>query len=335
MNKVGSRLLEAWYRGESPPLWARALEPLYTGVVRLRRLAYRRGWRASGHPGRPVIVVGNLTVGGAGKTPLVIWLARALAARGLAPAIVSRGYGGAEPARPHRVTQGDDPAFCGDEPLLMANAADCDVWICRDRLAAASAAVAHGAGLVIADDGLQHYRLQRDFEILVIDSAHGFGNGRCLPAGPMREPAARMDEVSCIVCNGTGEHCPRGGLVMQLDGEEAVTLDGSRRRALADFRGGPVHAVAGIGHPERFFRFLEDRGLEVIPHPLPDHGAVSAELLAPPDGLPVLMTSKDAMRCSGMPAAGDAWHVPVSAQLEEEGEPLLRRLALELGIGEA
>lgn len=311
------------------------LEPVYTGMVRLRRLAYRRGWRASGHPGRPVIVVGNITVGGAGKTPLVIWLARALAARGLEPAIISRGYGGAEPARPHRVREDDDPAFCGDEPLLMARAADCAVWICRDRLDAARAAVAGGAGVLLADDGLQHYRLRRDFEILVIDSVRGFGNGRCLPAGPMREPATRMDEVDFIVCNGVGEHCPARGLVMQLHGEEAVALDGSRRCVLADFRGRPVHAVAGIGHPERFFRFLEAHGLEIVPHPLPDHGMIPPALLAPPDGLPVLMTSKDAMRCSITSPAAGAWHVPVSAQLAEDGEPLLRRLALALSIGEA
>lgn len=335
MKNVGSRLLEAWYQGERPPLWARMLEPVYSGAIRLRRLAYRRGWRASGHPGRPVIVVGNLTVGGAGKTPLVIWLAQALAARGLEPAIISRGYGGAEPARPHRVRQDDSPAFCGDEPLLMTHAAACAVWICRDRLAAARAAVAAGADVVVADDGLQHYRLQRDFEILVIDSERGFGNGRCLPAGPLREPATRMDEVGFVVCNGNGDHCPPRGLAMQLQGEEAVTLDGSLRRALADFSAGPVHAVAGIGHPERFFRFLEAYGLEIVRHPLPDHGDVPPGLLAPPDGLPVLMTSKDAMRCRGMTAAAGAWHIPVAAQLEQDGRPLLERLAQELGIGEA
>jgi len=335
VNNVGSRLLEAWYGGKRPPLWARLLEPVYTGVIRLRRLAYRRGWRASGHPGRPVIVVGNVTVGGAGKTPLVTWLAQALAARGNVPAIISRGYGGAEPARPHRVSHDDDPAFCGDEPLLMAHAAACAVWICRDRLAAASAAVAGGADVILADDGLQHYRLRRDFEILVIDSERGFGNGRCLPAGPLREPAARMNEVDFVVCNGTGGHCPPRALAMQLHGEEAVTLDGKLRRALADFRQRPVHAVAGIGHPERFFRFLEARGLEIVRHPLPDHGRVPLELLAPRDGLPVLMTSKDAMRCRDMGAAEDTWHVPVSAQLEHDGEPLLERLAPKLGMGEA
>jgi tetraacyldisaccharide 4'-kinase len=207
--------------------------------------------------------------------------------------------------------------------------------VCRDRLAAARAAVADGADVIVADDGLQHYRLRRDFEIVVVDAQRGFGNGRLLPAGPLRESVARLAEVDAVVCNGSGPHCPAGGMRMDLSGSDAVRLDGGARRALAAFAGAPVHAVAGIGHPERFFALLEAQGLEVQRHPLPDHGEIPPGLLAPADGRPVLMTSKDAMRCRGRAGAAGAWEVPVGATLQDEGETLLARLATCLGMSEA
>jgi tetraacyldisaccharide 4'-kinase len=335
VSRTEQRLQEAWYQGAKVPWWAFPLASLYRGVSALRRVAYRRGWKRSGHPGRPVIVIGNLTAGGAGKTPLAIWLLQALARDGRRPALVSRGYGGAEPAAPHRVTAADPPALAGDEPLLVLRETGVPVWVCRDRLAAARAAVADGADVIVADDGLQHYRLQRDFEIVVVDAQRGFGNGRLLPAGPLRESAQRLAEVDMVVCNGSGPYCPPGSLRMTLQGSEAVRLDGKARRPLASFAGAPVHGIAGIGHPERFFALLEAQGLEVQRHALPDHGRVGAELLAPADGRPVLMTSKDAMRCRGMPGAGDAWEVPVSAALQDGGVALLARLATCLAMSEA
>lgn len=334
MSALANHLLSVWYGATPPPAWARALERLYRAVVAARRIAYRRGWLASGHPGRPVVIVGNLAAGGAGKTPLVIWLVRAFVACGLKPAVISRGYGGAEPRRPYRVTPADDPKFSGDESLMVAIATGQAVWICRDRLAAARAAVAGGADVVIADDGLQHYRLRRDAEIAVIDGARGLGNGRCLPAGPLREPPGRLAEVDLVVCNGAGD-CPPGALTMRLCGDEAVRLDGQERRALAEFAPGPVHAVAGIGHPERFFTMLADRGLELIRHPLADHGPVPRELFVPADGRPVLMTSKDAARCAREPAANGCWQVPVEAEFGVDAARLLETLAQRLGLREA
>lgn len=326
MNALARRLTTAWY-GEAPvPVWARLAESVYRAMTRLRRTAYQRGWLRSGHPGAPVVVVGNLTAGGAGKSPVVMWLARTLAERGHAPAIISRGYGGAEPARPHRVGPEDRPAFSGDEPLMMARHTGLPVWICRDRLAAAHAAVAAGADIIIADDGLQHYRLRRDLEVAVVDGARGLGNGRCLPAGPLREPATRLAEVDLVICNGP-DRCPEGAMNMQLVGHVAVRLDGSIRRGLEDFAPGPVHAIAGIGYPERFFALLESHGLELLRHPLPDHGAVPSEWLTPADELPVLMTAKDAARCAHDPAASQAWQVPVEARFEDEGARLLQLVA--------
>ena len=335
MSRVEQRLLEAWYAGAPVPWWALVLEPVYRAASALRRSAYRRGWKRSGHPGRPVIVIGNLTAGGAGKTPLAIWLLQALARAGRRPALVSRGYGGSEPAAPHRVAASDAPGLAGDEPLLVLRETGMPVWVCRDRLAAARAAVAEGADVIVADDGLQHYRLRRDFEIVVVDAQRGFGNGRLLPAGPLRESAARLAQVDAVVCNGSGQHCPAQGLRMTLSGSDALRLDGGARRALASFADGAVHAVAGIGHPERFFALLEAHGLEVRRHPLPDHGQVPAELLAPADGRPVLMTSKDAMRCRDSDGATGAWEVPVSATLQDGGEALLARLATCLALSEA
>jgi tetraacyldisaccharide 4'-kinase len=334
MNALADRLLPAWYGTVPPPAWARALEPLYRGVISVRRAAYRRGWLYSGHPGRPVVIVGNLTVGGAGKTPLVIRIVRLLVEQGCAPAIVSRGYGGAEPRHPHRVTADDAASFSGDEPLLMAAATGRPVWVCRDRLSAARAAVAAGADVVVADDGLQHYRLQRDLEIVVIDGARGLGNGRCLPAGPLREPPERLEDAGVVVCNGEGA-CPAGALHMHLAGDEAVRLDGTGRRQLATFAPGPVHAIAGIGNPGRFFGALEGQGLAVIPHPLADHAPVPRSWLAPGDGLPVLMTSKDAARCRHEPDAAGCWEVPVEAELGADEARLRGALAKRLGLREA
>lgn len=323
MSILADRLIAVWYADASPPAWLRALEPLYRGFMRLRLAGYRRGWLRSGHPGVPVVIVGNLTVGGTGKTPLVIWLARQLTNRGRVAAIVSRGYGGQSPARPRRV-ESDDPApEVGDEPLLIARDTGCAVWICRDRLAAARAAAAAGAEIVIADDGLQHYGLVRDLEIAVVDGARGFGNGHMLPAGPLREPVGRLEQVDVTICNGEG-HCPGGAVMMRLSGDAARRLGDGAVRPLADFAPGPVHALTGIGHPERFFAHLERYGVQLVRHALPDHAPLPAGLLEPVDGLPVLMTSKDAVRCARR--AGSAWEVPVDVDLADNGQALLGRV---------
>jgi tetraacyldisaccharide 4'-kinase len=328
VNDVEGRLVRTWYGEAEPPAGLRLLEPLYRAAVRIRRAALRRGLGGPGHPGRPVVVIGNLTVGGTGKTPLVVWLVGQLAARGLAPAVVSRGYGGRAVKGPRRVAPGDDPAIVGDEPALIAALTKVPVWVCPDRLAAARAAVQAGADVVVSDDGLQHYALARDAEIVVVDGTRGFGNGHCLPAGPLREPPERMAEVDAVVCNG-GPRCPDGSIRMVMEGGRAVRLSDGLVRGLDEFRTTPVHAVAAIGNPERFFALLEASGLTLIRHPLPDHAPVPAELLGQPDGAPVLMTSKDAVKCRERP--GHAWEVPVEARLENDGRAILE---LVLGLVE-
>lgn len=253
------RLTALWYRESAGFSMLAPLGWLYGWVMALRRAAYAIGLLEVHRAGKPVIVVGNLTVGGTGKTPLVAWLAQQLALTGLRVGIVSRGYGRSGTA-PQSVHAESSWREVGDEPMLLASLTGCDVVVARDRVAGAQRLVALGVDVIIADDGLQHLRLARDCEIVVIDGARGFGNGRLLPAGPLREPASRLRKASLIVVNGTPEHASvragvEGSLQMSLFGGEAHRVDGlAAPEPLEHFRGRRVHAVAGIGHPQRFFR---------------------------------------------------------------------------------
>jgi len=275
-----------------------------------RRLAYRYGLLRRSHPGVPVVVVGNITVGGTGKTPLVMWLARALGQRGLRVGIVSRGYRARHAAQTPRFVAADaDADQVGDEPLLLARRSGAPVVVAADRAAGAALLVEHGVQVILADDGLQHYALARDVEIAVIDGRRRFGNGRLLPAGPLREPVSRLDVVDVVVING-GEARGSAEVRMELRGDTAVHLLSGEKQTLAEIHGTHWHAVAGIGDPERFFADLEARGLQLVRHPFPDHARFSAADFAFGDKLPILMTEKDAVKCG--PFADDRfWYLPV------------------------
>jgi tetraacyldisaccharide 4'-kinase len=312
------RLIErVWY---GRPLTALPLLPLaglFWLVATLRRAAYRSGLLAVERLPVPVVVVGNLTVGGAGKTPLTIWLARHLRDRGLRPGILSRGYGGAARAFPVMVNAETDPALVGDEPALIARRTGCPVVVDPDRPRGGRRLLEqHACDLLIADDGLQHYRLGRDLEIAVVDGVRRFGNGLPLPAGPMREGAGRLRRVDFVICNGgvpgPGEHAMtlRPGDLESLGHPE-------HRQRLADWRGEHVHAVAGIGNPERFFAMLRGLGLTVDPLRFPDHHAYAAAEIDPPGDRPVLMTEKDAVKCRAF-ASPRHWVVPVDAELDPQ-----------------
>lgn len=303
-------LVEAWYGKGRVPWWTWPLAGLYGALTALRRALYRLGVLHRVRLPVPVIVIGNLTAGGTGKTPLTIALAEALRARGLHPGVVSRGHGGRR-REPILLGASPDPLDVGDEPCLIA-ASGVPVAVGRDRPAAAQLLVAAGCDVLIADDGLQHYRLARDLEICVIDGARRFGNGRLLPIGPLREPLRRLARVDLRVCNG-GTPQP-GEYPMQLAVGEAVTLDGAHRRALSAFAGQRVHAVAAIGNPARFFASLRDAGIGPIEHAFADHHAFTAADLAFGDALPVLMTDKDAVKCHAF-ARPHWWRVPVRAEL--------------------
>ena len=325
-------LTELWYREHAGPSLLQPLAWAYGGLVALRRRAYATGWARSAGAGRPVVVVGNLTVGGTGKTPLTIWLARALRAAGLRVGIVARGYGSRAGHGPRRVALDSLWQEVGDEPLILARRSACPTVVGIDRLAAARLLAGDGVDVILADDGLQHLRLARDCEIVVIDGARGIGNGRLLPAGPLREPATRLRQVDAVVVNGA---MTRGSLApllpgvvlgMQLEATEVVSLDERLRRPLASFNGQRVHAVAGIGNPERFFSELRAHGLEVIEHAFPDHHPLTAAQVAFADTLPVLMTEKDAVK-SRSSANPRLWYVPVTAQLTaHDAHELLTRV---------
>jgi tetraacyldisaccharide 4'-kinase len=327
---VKTWLTRRWYGSAAAPWILRPLAALFGLVARLRRRRQQAAAREQRLP-VPVVVVGNIAVGGTGKTPFVIWLVERLREWGWKPGVVSRGYGGRAREWPQRVQPGSDPALVGDEPVLVARRAGCPVVVGPDRVAAARALLdGGGVDIVVSDDGLQHYRLWRDLEIAVVDATRGLGNGRLLPAGPLREPASRLGEVALVVANGPGWTTPAGRQVtMRLVAWQVEALDGSGGRLLADFAGQTVHAVAGIGNPARFFAMLSQQGIGLVVHPFPDHHAFARADLEFGDGLPVLMTEKDAVKCRAFGAPGH-WVVPVEARLEPDSIALVQELTQSL-----
>jgi tetraacyldisaccharide 4'-kinase len=293
----------------------RALSALYRRTVLARHALYRDGWLRVERLPAPVVVVGNLTVGGTGKTPLVIALVEILRAAGFSPGVVSRGYGGRARHWPQKVTAQSDPLQVGDETVLIASRAGCPLMAGPDRVAAARALLAEGCDAIVSDDGLQHYRLGREVEIAVIDGARDLGNGLCLPAGPLREPPERLESVDFVVRNG-GEARP-GEFLMRLEGDAAVRLSDGLIRPLTAFAGRKARALAGIGNPQRFFDHLRPFGLEIEERAFPDHHVFRAEDLVWGDDVPLLMTEKDAVKCRAFPAAS-LWMVPVRAALPPE-----------------
>jgi tetraacyldisaccharide 4'-kinase len=327
-------LVRRWYGG-APPLLLRPLSVLYGLAVRLRRAAYARGWLARRAAGVPVIVVGNLTAGGTGKTPLVIWLAEQLRAAGQRPGVVLRGYGG-RVISPRLVAAGDQPEEVGDEAVLIARRTAVPVAIGADRAAAARLLARQGCTLVLADDGLQHLALRRDLAIAVVDGARGFGNGALLPAGPLREPAATLQAVDLVVMHGEdsrGIAQGRDALRMTLLPGPLRSLLANEEEPLASLRGETVHAVAGIGNPSRFFGLLRSLGALPIEHAFADHHAFRAVDLAFDDALRIVMTEKDAVRCSAL-AAARMWYLPVTASLSQaDAARLLAAVLAKVAVG--
>jgi len=303
-------LLDNWYATDSPPsLILRLLEPLYRLIATLRVRLLR-----AGNLHRPVIVVGNLTAGGSGKTPLVIALCQMLSENGISAGVISRGYG-RRGTEAHKLTENDDAATVGDEPLLIYHRTGVPVAVAARRIDAADLLASDDLDVLIADDGLQHYQLPRAIEICVIDGERRFGNGHLLPAGPLREPLNRLAEMDFCVCNGG--RAKNGEQQMRLHGDLLHSLDGNQQVPLVEWRGREVDAIAGIGHPQRFFGLLYDAGINVHEKIYPDH-----HLYQPGDfdfagERPLIMTEKDAVKCRHFKLA-NAWHLPVDAILAEE-----------------
>lgn len=325
-------LEKLWYQKSPLAALLAPLGWLFCAAVVLRRMAYRSGVLTVHELPVPVIVVGNIAIGGTGKTPAVIWLVEFLRRAGFRPGVVSRGYRGGARNWPQQVRPDSDPAVVGEEAVLLARRCQCPMAVAPDRVAAARAVIEHGdVDVIVSDDGLQHYALGRDIEIAVVDGVRRFGNRRCLPAGPLREPVHRLGDVDFVVCNGVPG---RLEYAMQMHGDTAIQLqDLTRQRRLEEFRAHPVHAIAAIGNPQRFFSHLRRFELCVIEHPYPDHHWFQARDIVFDDDHEVLMTEKDAVKCARH-AGPRHWSVPVSAQIDERlGQRLLgllrRRVATE------
>ena len=308
------QLQHIWYGKSHTHIALLPLSWLYCALAALRRVVYRRGLLASTRLHSRVIVVGNISVGGTGKTPLVIALAERLQKAGIKVGILTRGYLGRASNWPQAVTADSDPGQLGDEAVLLARRANATVFAGPRRVVAGRALLAVSpCDVLICDDGLQHYALQRDLEIATVDRVRGHGNGLCLPAGPLREPLSRLQQVDAVVALGGGSDHSYG---MRLLPTAACRIRApAQRRELKSFQATPVHAVAGIGDPQRFFAMLRGAGLTIQAHPFADHHPFRAADLDFGDGRPVLMTEKDALKCEAF-SKTNWWFVPVDAQLD-------------------
>lgn len=285
---------------------------LFQMIVVVRRWLYKlRIFRSTGF-NVPIVVVGNICVGGTGKTPLVIALYFLLKRQGFKPGIVSRGYGGVY-QNLHWVMADSNPRLVGDEPVLIANRTGAPVVVARQRVKAVAALLSDtDCDIVLCDDGLQHYALKRDIEIAVVDGKRGYGNGLCLPAGPLREPISRLDNIDFLIQNGTGDFSI---LHMYLIGSKLISVaDNGRSHGVAILDGETIHAIAAIGHPERFFDYLEGLGAKVIRHAFKDHHQFKKSDLIFNDEYLIVMTEKDAVKCRYI-ANDKMWFLPVEAKL--------------------
>ncbi|MES3040283.1 MAG: tetraacyldisaccharide 4'-kinase [Pseudomonadota bacterium] len=325
---------ERWYNGH--PLFALLLplSVVFALIAWLRRTGYRLGWLRVWQAPVPVIVVGNISVGGTGKTPLTLALVEHLRSQGWRPGIVSRGYGGQGASYPQNVRADSDASQVGDEPLLLARRAAVSVVIDPLRVRGVQHLLASSdCNIVLCDDGLQHHALARTVEIAVIDGQRGLGSGWLLPAGPLRESVSRLQSVALVVVNGAWRAAgsmPASAATMTLIAAAwqpvRADVDATDEAAIAP-AAGPIHAVAGIGNPPRFFAMLAEQGFQPIPHAFPDHHAYTADDLQFSPPAPVVMTEKDAVKCAGI-APANSWYVPVQAILPDSfWQALTQRLA--------
>lgn len=311
---LSDRLLAAWYEGHPALALLRPLECLYRRVVNAKRARFLAGEGTIYKAAVPVVVVGNITVGGTGKTPLILWLIEHCRGRGLKVGVVSRGYGAKPPVLPWRVRAGQSAAEAGDEPLLIVQRTGVPLVIDPDRGRAVQALLdAEPLDLILSDDGMQHYRLARDLELVLIDAARGLGNRRCLPAGPLREPVERLQSVDALLYNGA-QADREDGFAFTLKPSALVNLRTGQRVGVAHFPPGQaMHAVAGIGNPQRFFKTLEGLDWRPVAHAFADHAVFDAQALSFAPALPLVMTEKDAVKCRPF-AAEDWWYLAVDAQ---------------------
>ena len=305
-----------WYGQRAIALVFTPLAAVFSLIVKLRVYLYKKGYLKSTNLAVPVIIVGNITVGGTGKTPMVIYLAELLKAAGYSPGIISRGYGGIASSWPQQVRADSDARVVGDEAKILAARTACPVAVGPKRVDSAQALIKHyDCDIIISDDGLQHYALQRDIEIVLVDGERRQGNGYLLPAGPLREPVERLDAVDFIVCNGLAN---KGEFPLVVEGDVAIRVnDESIQQKMSDFNQAPCHALAGLGNPARFFSHLKKFNIAFDSHTFPDHYKYTQQDISFDDEKQVLMTEKDAVKCTAI-ATDKHWYVPIKAKLPEK-----------------
>lgn len=321
-------LLRQWYSTHRPPWFLRMLEHVY-------RLAFQHVQnRADSSPSRyrsgvPLIVVGNITVGGSGKTPLVIRLCQLALDMNFKPGIASTGYG-RQKTDTLVVKADSEIRSCGDEPVLLAGRTGVPVVVAKRRSDAIKKLNELGLDLIFSDDGLQQADMERDMEICVIDGARGLGNGHLLPAGPLREPARRLRQVDYVITNGSwvGKPDELDVCVMSLEADVICSLDNAMVISVEEFRqiqaGNTIHAFAGIGHPQRFFNMLEALGVNTKPHDFPDHHLFTRkDFDSITEGSTIIMTEKDAVKCRALELE-NAWYVPVNTHLPGDFEAVVK-----------
>lgn len=323
---------DLWYGKHPLSLVLAPFSWLYQCAMSIRRMSYESGILPVSKATVPVIIVGNISAGGTGKTPLVVWLADFLRRNGFNPGIVSRGYGGIAKFWPQQVRNDSDPIMVGDEPVLISRKTNCPVAASPDRYAAIKELVEHeNCDIVICDDGLQHLALARDIEIAVVDGIRRHGNKRCLPAGPLRESISRLKKVDMIVSNGLPG---KGEFEMRYKPLDlCMLIEESQTRSIQSFKNETLHAIAGTGHPARFFKMLRDQSLNIIEHEFPDHYQYKTSDIQFNDEHAVVMTEKDAIKCNKF-ANERHWYLPIDVEMSNTFEHRLLILLKDIFNGQ-
>lgn len=323
------RLDHYWYDFNIVAFLMLPLAVVFCLISLLRRLMYKIYIFRSYKLPVPVIIIGNITVGGTGKTPMLVEVCKQLKLAGLKPGIISRGYGGKSKQWPLDVKQDSDALETGDEPLMLARRTQCPVVVGPDRVADAKHLLEHyDCNVILSDDGMQHYRLRRDFEIAIVDAKRKSGNGFCLPAGPLREPKWRLNSADLVIENGGDMN----EFAYRVIAEKVISITSSKQAELKEFKDHLVHALAGIGNPDRFFNILETNQINYIPHIFPDHHVYRIKDLQFSDELAVIMTEKDAVKCKKY-SMNHYWYMPIDVDLSDKAQSKLDEIIQKVSHG--
>ena len=317
-----------WYSNSFAGILLYPLSLLFRLVVFLRKLYFLYIINNTNFPNVPIVIIGNLTLGGTGKTSFIIWLANTLSKSNIKVGIISRGYKGSYSGNPTSVNSKSSPSVVGDEAVMISKKTNCPVVVAHNRVEAARYIIDDGIDILLSDDGLQHYRMKRDFEFIMIDGKRGLGNGMCFPAGPLREPVSRIKKANSVIIN-EGFFTYPNAIKTSLKVDSVRQLEGEMIKKIEDFSGAKVHAVAGIGNPGSFFDLLRNYSIDVIEHPLPDHANIVSNDLLFDDNFPVFITDKDAIKYN-LSISKNIWVVEVILNVKENDSKYIINSIMEL-----